>query len=56
MRQRSPPLLNRNSNLRLGIRDQVKDFRQALSQVKYYMIVNRTRYGFILTNRELVAI
>jgi len=32
------------------------EFRQALSQVNYYMKQHRTRYGYILTNRELVAI
>jgi len=31
-------------------------FRQALSQVNWYMKRHRTRYGFILTDRELVAI
>lgn len=31
-------------------------FRQALSQVNWYMKRHRTQYGFILTDRELVAI
>lgn len=31
-------------------------FLQALSQVNFYMIQNRARYGFILTDVELVAI
>lgn len=37
-----------------GIRE--VQFRQALSQVNWYMRQHRTRYGFIITNLELVAI
>lgn len=33
-----------------------KEFRQALSQVKFYMTQHQAKYSFILTNRELVAI
>ncbi|KZF19889.1 hypothetical protein L228DRAFT_250310 [Xylona heveae TC161] len=33
-----------------------RQFKQALSQVNFYMRQNNTRYGFLLTNRELVAI
>src|SRR5436305_10984934 len=33
-----------------------EEFLQALSQVNYYMEQQHTRYGFILTNEELVAI
>ncbi|RAH64708.1 uncharacterized protein BO66DRAFT_335634, partial [Aspergillus aculeatinus CBS 121060] len=33
-----------------------KEYKQVLSQVNYYMIQHQARYGFILTNRELVAI
>ncbi|EED22547.1 conserved hypothetical protein [Talaromyces stipitatus ATCC 10500] len=33
-----------------------KEFKQALSQVNWYMKQHRARYGFILTDRELVAI
>ncbi|KAI9824124.1 MAG: hypothetical protein M1819_001079 [Sarea resinae] len=33
-----------------------EEFRQALSQVNYYMNQHHSRYGFILTDRELVAI
>ena len=32
------------------------EFRQALSQVNFYMNQHHTRYGFIVTDRELVAI
>lgn len=33
-----------------------KEYRQALSQVNWYMNQHNARYGFLLTNRELVAI
>lgn len=33
-----------------------KEFKQALSQVNWYMKQHHTRYGYILTDRELVAI
>ncbi|QKX55691.1 uncharacterized protein TRUGW13939_02788 [Talaromyces rugulosus] len=36
-----------------GIRS---EFRQALSQVNWYMNQHHARYGFIITDRELVAI
>lgn len=32
------------------------EFKQALSQVNHYMKQHRARYGFILSDRELVAI
>ncbi|PWY68868.1 hypothetical protein BO83DRAFT_390659 [Aspergillus eucalypticola CBS 122712] len=32
------------------------EFKQALSQVNYYMKLHHARYGFIITDRELVAI
>lgn len=35
---------------------QQNEFRQALSQVNFYMNQHNTRYGFLITNRELVAI
>lgn len=31
------------------------EYRQALSQVNFYMKQHRSRYGFILTDRELVV-
>lgn len=34
----------------------ITEFKQALSQVNWYMKQHHTRYGFILTNQELVAI
>lgn len=33
-----------------------KEFRQALSQVNFYMNQHNTRYGYIVTDQELVAI
>ena len=33
-----------------------KEFLQALSQVNYYMNQHRTKYGYIVTDQELVAI
>lgn len=36
-------------------RDQ-REFKQVLSQVNFYMIQHHARDGFVLTNRELVAI
>lgn len=33
-----------------------REFRQALAQVNFYMFIHHARYGFILTDRELVAI
>lgn len=32
------------------------EFKQALSQVNFYMKQHHARYGFIITDRELVAI
>jgi hypothetical protein len=33
-----------------------RDFAQVLSQVNFYMKQHEARYGFVLTDRELVAI
>ncbi|RAH86023.1 hypothetical protein BO86DRAFT_415533 [Aspergillus japonicus CBS 114.51] len=33
-----------------------KEFKQILSQVNYYMKQHHTRYGFVITDQELVAI
>ena len=33
-----------------------QEYMQALSQVNYYMIQHQARYGYLLTNQELVAI
>jgi hypothetical protein len=33
-----------------------REFRQVLSQVHHYMNVHETRYGYVLTDREFVAI
>lgn len=33
-----------------------KEFKQVLSQVNFYMVQHHARYGFVLTDRELVAI
>ncbi|PYI31877.1 hypothetical protein BP00DRAFT_446105 [Aspergillus indologenus CBS 114.80] len=33
-----------------------KEFKQVLSQVNYYMKQHHTRYGFVITDQELVAI
>lgn len=35
---------------------QQTEFKKVLSQVNHYMEQNQTRYGFVLTNVELVAI
>ncbi|RAL13346.1 uncharacterized protein BO97DRAFT_342636 [Aspergillus homomorphus CBS 101889] len=32
------------------------EFRQVLAQLNYYMIQHHTRYGFVITNKELVAV
>lgn len=34
----------------------VKEFKQALSQVNFYMEQHHTQYGYILRDQELVAI
>ena len=36
--------------------DTVQEFNQVLSQINFYMIQHHARYGYILTDRELVAI
>lgn len=33
-----------------------RDYKQALSQLNFYMLEHRTRYGFICTDREMVAV
>ncbi|OQE25576.1 hypothetical protein PENSTE_c006G05460 [Penicillium steckii] len=45
--------LSMGSSPRRGVRT---EFNQALSQVNYYMKQHHSRYGFLLTERELVAI
>ncbi|OJD18202.1 hypothetical protein AJ78_01760 [Emergomyces pasteurianus Ep9510] len=45
-----------NTALRTGYPNQRAEFKQALSQVNYYMNQHKTRYGFLITNLELVAI
>jgi hypothetical protein len=47
-----------SSTWRTAKPDTVKstEFRQVLSQVHYYMNVHGTRYGYVLTDREFVAI
>ncbi|KAJ5692810.1 hypothetical protein N7462_002233 [Penicillium macrosclerotiorum] len=32
------------------------EFKQVLSQVYYYMKQHRTRYGFVISNREIIAV
>ena len=40
-----------------GMRESAKEqYRQGLAQLNYYMKENQTRYGFMLTDQELVAV
>lgn len=42
--------------MRNGTENERKEFRQALSQVNFYMIQNHAKYGFIITDDELILI
>ncbi|KZF18838.1 hypothetical protein L228DRAFT_286336 [Xylona heveae TC161] len=58
---RAPGELKPSYKWSLSLRDspaskQTREFKQALSQVNYYMNQHKARFGFILTDRELVAI
>jgi hypothetical protein len=58
---RAPGDLKPSFKWSLGLRNSLNDreqreFKQALSQVNWYMKQNNARFGFILTDRELVAI
>ncbi|KAL2847039.1 hypothetical protein BJX68DRAFT_268339 [Aspergillus pseudodeflectus] len=45
-----------HTNMQFGSPTEQAEYRQALSQVNWYMKQNQTRYGFIMTDHELVAI
>jgi hypothetical protein len=45
-----------NTAQRTGTDYQRKEYRQALSQVNYYMKQHSSRYGFVLTDHEMVAV
>lgn len=45
-----------NSGRRTGSRSDQREYCQVLSQVNFYMIQRQSRYGFVLTDREMVAI
>lgn len=50
------PSYNWDTRFQKGLHNEPLEFKQALSQVNWYMRQQNTRYGFILTDRELVAI
>lgn len=39
-----------------GNRDDVREYKQVLLQLQFYMRQNRARYGYIVTNTELVVV
>lgn len=43
-------------NMVKGNQNQQREFRQVISQVRRYMGDNGSRYGFVITNEELVAL
>ncbi|CEJ54427.1 hypothetical protein PMG11_00740 [Penicillium brasilianum] len=45
-----------NMDMRYSNRHLQNEFRQVLSQVNFYMVQTVARYGFVLTDRELVVI